>query len=338
MRVRVPFMPEILARTAPLLGAEVLLEPGYGFVGLIRFPNGRKSYFWDNKFNLNSVSAVKICGDKAYTTFFLRTFGYRTPDEQLFARESFRSYLPHSRGMEDARRFAESLGWPVFVKPPRLSQGDRVMKAHSAAEFEECARAVFERSRVMIVQRAYEGNDYRIVVLDGEVISAYRRIPLTVAGDGVSTITGLLRAKQAAFDRDGRDTVIPVDDPRIARRLQRLGLGWDSVPADGAEVRLLDVANLSLGGTTQELTGQIHPTFAALAANVARDLDLRLCGVDLLAPDLAAPLGEYVILEVNSAPGLDNYAWSGARQQEYVDSLYLRVLQAIADGPPAVEG
>ncbi len=56
-------MPEILARTAARLGAEVLLEPGYGFVGLIRFPNGRKSFFWDNKFNLNPISSVKICQD-----------------------------------------------------------------------------------------------------------------------------------------------------------------------------------------------------------------------------------------------------------------------------------
>jgi len=327
-------MPEILARTAPLLGAEVLLEPGYGFVGLIRFPNGRKSFFWDNKFNLNPISSVKICQDKAYTTFFLRTFGYRTPEERVFAHERFQKHLPHSQGLEEAERYAAAVGWPVFLKPCRMSQGDLVMKAHSAAEFHDCAHAIFERTRLMIVQKTYEGGDYRIVVLDGEVISAYRRVPLGVMGDGSSTVADLLARKQARFDADGRDTVIPVDDPRIPARLERLGLAWSSVPAAGEEVRLLDVANLSLGGTTEELTERIHPTFAALAARVARDLDLRFCGVDILAPDLTGPLDDYVILEVNSAPGLDNYAFTGARQQEFVDSLYLRVLRAISDGPP----
>lgn len=333
--MRVPFMPEILARIAPRIGAEVLLEPGYGFVGLIRFPNGRKSYFWDNKFNLNPISSVKICQDKAYTTFFLRALGHRVPDERVFAREDFQRHLSHSQGLAEACDYAETLSWPVFLKPCRMSQGALVMKAFGPDELRSLAQLVFEHSRLMIVQRTYPGNDYRIVVLDGQVISAYQRVPLAVTGDGASSIAQLLRSKQAHFEEIGRDTVIPSDDPRIVAAIGRLDFAWDTIPAAGEWVPLLEVANLSLGGTTVELTHRIHHTFADLAARVAHDLDLRLCGVDLLAPDLAAPLGEHVILEVNSAPGLDNYAFSGTRQQEHVDALYLRVLEAIACGADA---
>ena len=53
-------MVAILKRIAPALGAEVLFEPEFRIVGRIRFRNGRQSFFWHNKFNLNSVSAARI--------------------------------------------------------------------------------------------------------------------------------------------------------------------------------------------------------------------------------------------------------------------------------------
>lgn len=326
-------MPDILARLAPVLGAEVILEPTNGFVGLIRFPNGRKSFFWDNKFNLNPISSVKICRDKAYTTYFLRRFGYRTPQERVFARESFREHLQESEGIAEALDFASRLGWPVFLKPLRFSQGELIFKAYDKVEFYQSAERIFERSRTMLVQNACVGNDYRIVVLDGEVISAYRRTPLEVVGDGRSSVEELLEKKQIEFRRIGRDTVIPVDDPRIASRLNRMGLSKASIPQPGERARIFDLANLSLGGETEEITDRLHPTLAALAGRIADDLDLRLCGIDLLCEDATAPVTDYVILEVNSAPGLDNYAFLGSRQVDYVDSLYLRVLRAIASGP-----
>lgn len=38
---------------------------------------------------------------------------------------------------------------------------------------------------------------------------------------------------------------------------------------------------------------------------------------------------EYYILEVNSAPGLDNYLYEGKKQEEYVKELYGRVFDYI---------
>lgn len=328
--MRLPFMPEILFRVAPRLGAEVLLEPEYGFVGLIRFSNGRRTFFWDNKFNLNPISSVKICQDKNYTTFFLKSLGYCVPQEAIFAREKFRKHLVKSRGLEDAQDFASSIGWPVFMKPCRLSQGQLVMTAYNSDQIRLWARLIFDRSRMMIIQRAYTGKDYRIVVLDGKVISAYERIPLHVVGNSIDNIDELLGQKQIQFVSVGRDTVIPRGDQRIDARLRYLGLSRQSIPATGEVVRLLEVSNLSLGGTSRDITSSLHPSVAELAIRVAYDLDLRFCGVDFLMMDAQLALADYIILEVNSAPGLDNYQFTGVEQQDYVDSLYEKVLKAIS--------
>jgi len=60
-------------------------------------------------------------------------------------------------------------------------------------------------------------------------------------------------------------------------------------------------------------------------------MGLRLCGVDLLlrSGSLAEAPADYVVIEINAAPGLDNYASSGVTQAARVDDLYLAVLNAL---------
>jgi D-alanine-D-alanine ligase-like ATP-grasp enzyme len=326
-------MPAILERLAPLIGATVLLEPEFQIVGLIRFRNGRRSFFWHNKFNLNSVSAARIAQDKGYTSFFLRSLGYSVPESRTFFREGFRQRVHSKRGVTAARQYARELGWPVFVKPCRGSQGEAVAMATNLRELNEAAAQVFERGRVLVIEQACRGRDYRIIVLDGEVISAYERIPLSVMGDGRSTVAKLLAARQRAFDAQGRDTRIPMGDSRLITILRRSRMRLTSVPSPGTELRLMDAANLSLGGTTRDMTKQLHPSFAKLAAKIAADLDLRLTGIDLITVDATKPIGAYSILEVNSAPGLYHYGGFGAEHDARIDSLYLRVLKAVEKGP-----
>lgn len=326
-------MPAILERLAAQFGAEVILEPEYEIVGLIRFPNGRQSYFWHNKFNLNSVASARVAQDKGYTAFFLKQHGFRVPQYGVFLEDAFRGRIGCGKGQDDARRFAEALGWQVFLKPLRKSQGTGIIRACDAAEYDEAARLLFEQERKLIVQESCTGRDYRLVVLDGEVISAYERTALQVCGDGVRAISALLAARQAEFCATGRDTIIPVGDPRMMMTLRRQGLNLDSVVAEGDTVRMLDIANLSCGGETHVVTEQLHPSVIALAARLAKALDLRFAGVDLMLPDATAPLEDYSVLEVNSAPGLDHYAASGPAHEAHVDALYSKVLEAISRGP-----
>jgi D-alanine-D-alanine ligase-like ATP-grasp enzyme len=330
---RVAFMAPILERLAPAMGAELLIEPEFGYVGLIKFPNGNRSYFWDNKFNLNSVSAARIAQDKGYAHYFLAHMGYKVPRSLTFFRESFKQRVKSARGIVAARRFAHAIGWPVYLKPLRRSQGDGVTLVTDEREFDSAVRGLFADERALQVQEAVAGGDYRIVVLDGALLSAYERIPLTVVGDGKSSIDQLLKRLQRSFDAQGRDTRIPMRDPRIGDALRRARRRRTSVLPAGTALRLLDVANLSLGGTTRDITERLHPSFARLAARVAADLDLRFAGVDVIAPDATRPLGAYAVLEVNSAPGLDHYATFGPAQDRHVDALYLEVLRAIERGP-----
>lgn len=323
-----PLMGEIFRKIAPKIGAKVVIEPRWNIVGQIIYKNGRKRYFRYSSLDLNTLGAAEVAKDKDYANFFMKRMGYPTVPGQTFFSQDWAKAIGSSRGIHAAYHYAQEIGFPVIVKPNSGSQGKGVALVHTRREFYAAVRRVFKVDRVALVQTPVAGRDYRIVVLDDKVISAYERIPLSVVGDGRSTIQKLLEKKQREFSASSRDTRIRIDDLRIETKLARAGLTLRSIPVKGQRVYLLDNANLSTGGDSVDVTSVLHPMFRKLAVSLTRDMGLRLCGVDLMVDgDITKAKQKYVILEVNSAPGLDHYAKSGKAQQRIVEDLYLKVLR-----------
>ena len=325
------FVTPIMERLAKNAGIKIVVEPRYGYVAQITTRRGRKRYMRNTSFDINPLGAAEIAKDKAYSYFFLSGMGYPVPEGDAFFSPRWSEAIGIGKDPEAAYRYALRLGFPVMVKPNSLSQGWGVTKVHNKREFMQAVRAICKKDKVFLVQRVVSGHDYRVVVLDNQIISAYERLPLSVTGDGRSTILGLLKQKQRQFEAVGRDTIINVDDQRIVNRLRRQGFAKSSVLPKGKRVELLDNRNLSTGGDALDVTDSMHPSFRKLCIKITRDMGLRYCGVDLMVDgELSSSVKKYAVLEVNAAPGLDHYASVGRRQRELVDQMYLKVLMALA--------
>ena len=327
--MRQPFVTEILKRIAPKIGATLLIEPEYEFVGQIIFSNGNKAFFNNTSFNINYLGSVGISKDKGYSSFFLKHMGYPVPEGKTFFSKELNENIKIRRTIDDGFEYAKKLGFPVVLKPNDKSQGFLVAKVHGKTEYYRIAKKIFRVSSVMIVERFHEGNDYRIVVLDRNVISAYQRVALDIEGNGKDDILELLEQKQRRFEQDGRDTRIENDDFRMNLKLKRQGLNVKSVLAKGHKIYLLDNANLSTGGSAVDVTDTIHRAFKELAINITKDMGLRLCGVDIITKSIDEEPDQYVVIEINGAPGLDNYGSIGSEQQRRVDDLYLHILKVL---------
>jgi D-alanine-D-alanine ligase-like ATP-grasp enzyme len=322
---------DMLKKVAPRIGATVVLEPNWQLVGQITFKSGRRSYFRYSSIDLNTLGASEIAKDKDYSNFFMKKMGYSTIRGKTFFSNSWAKAIASNRTIDAGWEYArKKLGLPVIVKPNSGTQGQGVVLAHTKREFYGAMRQVFKRDRVALVQKPVRGKDYRVVVLDTRVISAYQRIPLNVTGDGRATVMQLLKRKQREFAKKDRDTSIKLDDPRMAAKLRHAGMTMKSVPKKDELVYLLDNANLSTGGDSIDVTSAMHQDYKDLAVRLTRDMGLRLCGVDLMIEtDISAPLGKHWILEINSAPGLDHYAKGGKAQQHIVEDLYAEVLKSL---------
>lgn len=306
------------------------MEPRWNIVGQIIFQSGRKRYFRYASLDLNPLGASEIAKDKGFANFFMQDMGYPTIEGRAFFSDHWAKAIDSDQDIHAAYRYAQSLGFPVIVKPNSGSQGAGVALTHDKEAFYRAMKTVFERDRVALVQRPVKGRDYRVVVLDNQVISAYERIPLNVIGDGKSTIQDLLFRKQQSFVASSRDTQLDIQDSRIEEKLALSGMDMSSIPKDGKKVFLLDNANLSTGGDSVDVTNEIHPEFRRLAIQLTEDMGLRLCGVDLMIEDdITKAPGTYWVLEINAAPGLDHYVKTGESQQKIVENLYLQVLKSM---------
>lgn len=327
--MRKPFVTDRIIRLAKKMNAKLIIEPEYQFVGHITFENGKTTLFKDTSFNINHYGSVQIAKDKGYASFFLNQFGFKVPKEKTVFNKKLNDNITIKRTIDDGYKIAKEIGLPVILKPNDKSKGEGVCKIHNKKEYTSAANKILKDTNVMIIQEFCIGKDYRIVVLDGEIISAYERKPLTIIGDGKSTIMQLLNQKQKRYIEVGRDTRLDFSDYRMKQKLSRLKLTLESVLGKGEEIKLLDNANLSTGGDAFDFTTTIHDDFKNLAIDVTKKMCLRLCGVDILTEDITKPLKDYNIIEINAAPGLDNYGSIGENQSKIVDDLYFKILLAL---------
>jgi D-alanine-D-alanine ligase-like ATP-grasp enzyme len=321
-----PFL-RLLEEAATSLGGRVEVDPAFGHIGRYIASNGRVWPFFGNALGLNSDASAALAADKTYCAQILGAAGLAVPAGCLVVSDRYRAALSLKNarvaaglpGVDVGLEFAAAQGMPVFVKPNRGSEGQGVSCATDIQILQNDLAALLAHTDHVRIERAVSGRDYRLVVLDAQVVAAYERRPFSAVGDGRHGLGELLQTALTRLEVTHRGAKLAADDPRIARALEAQNLRFDDIPENGQVVWLLANANLSTGGELVDVFDVLPVGAAQLACAASAALGLRFAGVDLIAPDLQRDPSAAVVLEVNSAPGLDFYAalgpanWARAR-------------------------
>ena len=241
--------------------------------------------------------AVELASDKEETNKILASLGLPVPRQELVQTE------------ELAVRAARRLGFPVVTKPYNGNHGRGIsIRLMSDDEVRAGFIAAREHSRSVIVENFLEGDDHRLLVVNGELVAATRRTPGHVIGDGTRTIAELVDIVNADPRRGvGHEKVLTRIqlDREAEMMMERSGHTAQSVPAAGEVVHLRSTANLSTGGTATDVTDIIHPDNRDMAVRAIRAIGLDVGGVDFLSPNIAESYRTVGggICEVNAAPG-----------------------------------
>jgi D-alanine-D-alanine ligase-like ATP-grasp enzyme len=332
-KIGTPYLTELITKLAPKIGARVLIEPEWKIAGQIIYPNGIVRSLRMYSLDLNHIASADIARDKDFAKYFMKEKGYPVAEGTTIFEDKWAKTVKSNRTIPYAVKYARKIGFPVIVKPNSKSQGSGVSLVWNQKELTSALNEIFKGDKVAIVERYLPGHDYRVVVLDNDIISTYERIPLSVTGDGKNSILSLLQKKQKSFILSKRDTKINFDDSRIKLKLKKMGYSLESVLSKNSQVSLLDNANLSTGGDSVDVTNSIHPGFCKIAKELTRDMGLRIAGVDImvLEGDITKNPKKcsYYIIEINAAPGLDHYVTTGKVQRKNVEAMYLKVLKAL---------
>ncbi|MDN7134520.1 hypothetical protein [Pseudidiomarina terrestris] len=268
---------------------------------MTQFGHGRQSTWLEHTFTENSANlSVRIARNKHDTAIRLRQMCLPVAHHHEVA------------NVNEALQAAQALGYPVVVKPVALDGGVGVAANLANQQEVHAAYAIAQKqSPRVLIEKHVAGRDYRLTVLDGEMIWAVERIPAGVVGDGQHSIEQLI-AKENLTDqrRPGlQQTLKPLAINSEARQLlQSSNLQPQSVPAKGQFVALRRTANVANGGRPKVVTEQVHPDNAALAIRATQALRLDLTGVDLIIPDISRswrePGNHGVVCEINAQPDL----------------------------------
>ena len=244
-----------------------------------------------------SALGVEIADEKFKTKELLNRAGIPVPAGAL------------AESLEEAVSVAEDLGYPVAVKPEVGHHGNGITSSVCNAKDLEAAFASAQTfCDSVIVEKTLSGFDFRVLVINGNLVAAALREPARVVGDGTLSIRQLIDAvnedPRRAIGHEKVLTAITIND-MTERVLASRGYQIDDVPPVGEKLYLKSTANLSTGGTARDVTDEVHQDVRLMCERVARIIGMDCIGIDIVAPGLDQPLNSDSagIVEVNAAPG-----------------------------------
>ncbi len=265
---------------------------------LVQFGHGRyQTRIQATTTSSTSNIAVELASDKEETNIILRDLGLPVPDQRMV------------QSVDKAKRAADRIGYPVVIKPLDANHGRGVsINLRTPEEIEVAFEKAREHGRTVLVEAFLEGFDHRLLVVNGQLVAAAKRVPGHVIGDGQHSIEELVDIVNQDPRRGvGHEKVLTrlEFDDQAKRMLKELDYDASTVPADGEQVFLRSTANLSTGGTAVDVTDTIHPDNREMAIRTINAISLDVGGVDFLTRDITRSYREIGggICEVNAGPG-----------------------------------
>ncbi|MBT8273090.1 MAG: cyanophycin synthetase [Bacteroidia bacterium] len=246
-----------------------------------------------------SSIGVELACDKEDTKFLLEQAEVEVPRGDIIRRES------------SLKEACDYVGFPLVIKPVDGNHGRGItVDIQNYDDALIAFRNAKESSRngIIIVEKFITGEDYRLLVINHVLVAAAKRTPAHVIGDGKSTIQELVdevnNDPRRGYGHENVLTQITINDLTTGI-IKEAGLSLDSVIPEGEKFILKDTANLSTGGTAEDVTDIVHPANVAMAERISKIIDLDICGIDVMTTDITKPLSETggAVLEVNAGPG-----------------------------------
>ncbi len=240
---------------------------------------------------------VDIACDKDETKKILQRAAIKVPKGEII------------RNLSELQDTCDYIGFPLVIKPINGNHGrgitSNILNQEQAVEAFHRAKQI---SDLLIVESHIDGSDYRILVVNFKFVAAAKRSPAQVVGDGISTISELINEVNKDPRRGYRheNILTRIEMTKSTNNfIAKQGYEPDSILPRDKILILKNTANLSTGGTAEDVTEIVHPSNIFMAERIARLIDLDICGIDVITNDISQPIDETggAVIEVNAGPG-----------------------------------
>lgn len=203
----------------------------------------------------------------------------------------------------------QRIGYPLVLKPRYGCKGKGIiLNISSEKELVKAYNNIKKKYDHLIIEKYVEGNDYRVCIVDNNVVAVSLRKPPCVMGDGKQTLKELIRNLNSdpvrGYDHEKPLTKVKIDE-ELLTFLSKQEISLNKIPLSGDIVPLRQNANLSTGAVAIDCTSKISEENKEICIRAAKAVGLDICGIDIKTKDISEPLSKNgVIIEINAAPGI----------------------------------
>ena len=298
-----------------------------------------KGYFIDHKkikhefdygtIYLNDSKYASIADNKEESSLLMSKYEILTPKEIVFKninKDSAESLC------EKINNFVKQVKFPIIIKPLNGRQGNNLFKIESEYEIQDICKKIIKIEDSIIVQEYLDLDEFRVVMLDGEILQMYKRFQPYIVGDGIRDIFTLIKDKNKYFLDKNRNTIISIYDNQIQIILSKLGYSNNSIPEKDLKIYLSFGKNLSKGGEYEFINANSFTNFSSVIKDIFKLTKLRLVGFDIfIKKDLEKinSKDDIVLIEYNASPDMENNFYYNDDYYENLVINYTKIFNAI---------
>lgn len=299
-------------------------------VGLVRIFNETKSLdISSNVLGVNTQLSSSLSVNKVKTSILLKEAGIPVP--------AFRTFKDVAKATGYAVKKIKNNRFFV-IKPisGSLSIGITVNPCNLLQVKKAVAEAFEGNSSIMIEEYIY-GKNFRITVLNDEIIAITERIASYVTGDGKSSVEKLIEQKNKVRKKMKLPAIFLRKKDLFYLKKEKIEMS--KIYPIGVNITLQLGCDLDIGGERVRIDRRDVPQENLdLFINATRALNLQFAGIDYISPDIFTPHTMLIsaINEINSAPDSDvhyrdAYPHNNYAAERIIEKIFNKKIEVEAD-------
>lgn len=264
---------------------------------------------YDNHFN--TVKGRMTADNKIHTKLLLQRNEIPTP--------KFYTWNSSLTNLQNLRKI-KHLRYPLVIKPIFGTYGrDVYMGIQNPKQLLRIVNILKRKGIAIMIEEQVEGDIFRVLVFNNEIIDIYRKEPSYVIGDGQNTLKKLIEIDKIEKEHNKGHAVKTIDWKHIRSQ----GYTPNSIIPLNTKIVLTLASNVNNGAVVTPINLQdVHPDNIKLFKHINNVVGLNLNGIDFITYDLRIPYYKYgYIIENNARPGVEGHYLMNPKSMDRFFSL-----------------
>lgn len=269
------------------------------------YKGGIFNYIIGYQFGLNSCVTHSICCDKSAASEIMTSLGVPNIEHYFFMSPTNQKYVSKHGNWENIMNMLKKYG-KLVCKANEGTGGNQVYCVNNQYELENAVFNIFKRSRSMAISPYYDiENEYRVIVLNGEIKLVYTKCRPHIVGDGIHTIRHLLLENLNSNKSYFKFNELEQNDLNIVLNKGKIfWLNWKHNLGQGAYAQVEDL-------------DAIKEKIDNIVKLLVEKMNIKFASIDIVSCD-----NEYKVLEINSGVMMEHFSQQDENTYKIAKSIY----------------